>query len=77
MARQARLVVSSRLSEQSGCARATLVARSVEAGTTTVQIVEKYNIAERKWYTAPPISSNCSASAACIVQDVADPASWI
>lgn len=46
-------------------------------GTTTVQLVERYDIAARKWHTAPQISINCSASAACIVQDVVNPSSWI
>ncbi|KAH7973006.1 hypothetical protein HPB52_020148 [Rhipicephalus sanguineus] len=46
-------------------------------GMTTVQLVERYDIAARRWFTAPQISTNCSASAACVVRDVADPASWI
>ncbi|KAL1436835.1 hypothetical protein MTO96_049374 [Rhipicephalus appendiculatus] len=46
-------------------------------GTTTVRLVEGYDIATRKWFTAPQIPINCSASAACVVQDVADPAPWI
>ncbi|KAH8027709.1 hypothetical protein HPB51_007259 [Rhipicephalus microplus] len=44
-----------------------------KAGTATIKIVEKYNIAERKWYTAPPIDNNCSASVACVVPDLANP----
>ncbi|KAH6926371.1 hypothetical protein HPB50_017551 [Hyalomma asiaticum] len=42
-------------------------------GTTTVNLVERYDINAREWYTAPHIDANCSASAAFIVQDVADP----
>ncbi|KAL3202889.1 hypothetical protein MRX96_042305, partial [Rhipicephalus microplus] len=42
-------------------------------GITTIQLVEKYDIAARGWYTAPQISTNCSASTACVVEDIADP----
>ncbi|KAH7941553.1 hypothetical protein HPB49_014881 [Dermacentor silvarum] len=42
-------------------------------GKTTVPLVERYDIAARKWYMAPGIGMNCSASAACIVHDVANP----
>lgn len=49
----------------------------LSSSITTVQQVEKYNIAARGWYTAPQISTNCSASTACVVEDVADPSSWI
>ncbi|KAH7971945.1 hypothetical protein HPB52_004376 [Rhipicephalus sanguineus] len=39
-------------------------------GMTTVQLVERYDIAARRWFTAPQISTNCSASAACVVRDI-------
>ncbi|KAL1485679.1 hypothetical protein MTO96_031790 [Rhipicephalus appendiculatus] len=37
---------------------------------TVVQLVEKYDIAARKWCAAAQISDKCSAAAACVVQDV-------
>ncbi|XP_075732644.1 uncharacterized protein LOC119187549 [Rhipicephalus microplus] len=42
-------------------------------GMRMVQLVERYDIANRQWFAAPQISTNCSASAACVVEDVADP----
>ncbi|KAH8027712.1 hypothetical protein HPB51_007262 [Rhipicephalus microplus] len=45
----------------------------LSSSITTVELVEKYDIAARGWYTAPQISTNCSASTACVVEDVADP----
>ncbi|KAH7939040.1 hypothetical protein HPB52_005075 [Rhipicephalus sanguineus] len=42
-------------------------------GMNTVQQVERYDIAAQKWYTAPQINTKCSASAACVVRDIANP----
>ncbi|KAL3203327.1 hypothetical protein MRX96_041943, partial [Rhipicephalus microplus] len=42
-------------------------------GVTTVKLVERYDIGSRRWFTAPQLSTDCSASAACVVEDVADP----
>ncbi|KAH7939918.1 hypothetical protein HPB52_019346 [Rhipicephalus sanguineus] len=41
-------------------------------GRGTVQKVERYDIAAQKWYTAPQINTSCSASAACVVRDIAN-----
>ncbi|KAH8019600.1 hypothetical protein HPB51_020299 [Rhipicephalus microplus] len=42
-------------------------------GIRMVQLVERYDIATRRWFTAAELSTNCSASAACVVEDVTNP----
>ncbi|XP_054919762.1 kelch-like protein 10 isoform X2 [Dermacentor andersoni] len=44
---------------------------------TTTEIVRRYDIASERWYRASKIPKSCSASAACIVEDVANPATWV
>ncbi|KAL1444984.1 hypothetical protein MTO96_029399 [Rhipicephalus appendiculatus] len=46
-------------------------------GRTTLKLVEKYDVASRTWFTAPEVSADCWESAACVVEDIADPTSWI
>lgn len=45
-------------------------------GLGRVGRVERFDIASRMWYRARSIAESGSASAACIVEDVAMPASW-
>ncbi|XP_065284448.1 kelch-like protein 10 [Dermacentor albipictus] len=46
-------------------------------GLSTVRLVERYDIAAQKWFTAPELGVNCSASTACIITDLSNPAAWI
>ncbi|XP_070395575.1 kelch-like protein 10 isoform X2 [Dermacentor albipictus] len=44
---------------------------------TTVRTVWRYDIASEMWYRASKIPKSCSGSAACIIEDVTDPAAWV
>ncbi|KAL1467458.1 hypothetical protein MTO96_026039 [Rhipicephalus appendiculatus] len=44
---------------------------------TAVQLVEKYDIAARRWIPAPDLPAACGASTACVVRDIDDPHPWI
>ncbi|KAL1483938.1 hypothetical protein MTO96_050151, partial [Rhipicephalus appendiculatus] len=41
--------------------------------TTTVSLVERYDIEARKWFTVPEMGVRISACAAAVVEDVANP----
>lgn len=46
-------------------------------GTTTVSLVERYDIESRKWFIVPEMPTRISACSAAVIEDVANPDAWI